>query len=145
MRVALKRLHPDATPPRRMTEGAAGYDLFACVPEPIVLAPRGRALVPTGWAVAIPAGYEGQVRPRSGLAHKYGITMLNAPGTVDSDYRGELKVPLANMGSEPFTVEHGDRIAQMVFAAVADAQWEEVADLPTADRGEGGFGSTGKR
>jgi dUTP pyrophosphatase len=145
MKVALKRLHPDAIAPRRMTEGAAGYDLFACVPERIVLEPRARALVGTGWAVAIPPGYEGQVRPRSGLAHRHGITLLNAPGTVDSDYRGELKVPLANMGSEPFTVEHGDRIAQMVFAAVADAQWEEVPELPAAKRGQGGFGSTGKR
>lgn len=130
-----------------MTSGAAGMDLFACVgDDPIVLAPQGRALVPTGWKVAIPDGFEGQVRPRSGLALRHGITVLNAPGTIDADYRGPLQVLLVNLGAEPFAIGQGERIAQMVVAPVADAAAVEVQAFETqTDRGDGGFGSTGVR
>lgn len=151
-RVALCRLHPAATVPRRMTEHAAGYDLAACLDEegPITLAPGGRAIVPTGWSLAIPTGFEGQVRPRSGLAFRHGITVLNAPGTIDADYRGELKVLLLNTGDQPFVVSHGERIAQLVIAPVVAVTWAIVdtlptsADTPEGRRGEGGFGSTGR-
>lgn len=142
--VLLQRLHPEAVVPRRMTDAAAGHDLHACLPEPIVIQPGARVRVPTGWALAIPAGYEGQVRPRSGLAFRHGVTVLNAPGTIDADYRGELAVLLVNLGQEPFTIAHGDRIAQLVVAPVADVQWRETEALPPSDRGAGGFGSTGR-
>jgi dUTP pyrophosphatase len=124
---------------------AAGVDLAAAVPEdaPLVLAPSERAAVPTGLQLAIPAGYEGQVRPRSGLALTHAITVLNAPGTIDADYRGEVKVILANLGLEPFSVTRGMRIAQLVFAPVARATLEEAQSLDATARGEGGFGSTG--
>jgi dUTP pyrophosphatase len=128
-----------------MTEHAAGLDLAAWLSTPVTIAPGASALVPTGLAMAIPPGWEGQVRPRSGLAAKHAITCLNAPGTIDADYRGEVKVLLVNHGREPFTVQHGERIAQLVIAPVAQAELEIVDALPATDRGEGGFGSTGRR
>lgn len=145
--VEVKVLREGAQIPRRMTEGAAGFDLFAA-PENggvVALPAGGRALVGTGVAVAIPAGFEGQVRPRSGLALRHGVTVLNAPGTIDADYRGELKVLLVNLGDETFEVAPGDRIAQLVVAAVSPAQLEQVRLLsaPAGERGTGGFGSTG--
>lgn len=129
--------------PRRQTADAAGLDLVAANVEPMVVPPGGRALVPTGVALAIPRGYEGQVRPRSGLALKHGVTCLNSPGTIDADYRGEVKVILANLGSEPFMVSRGMRIAQLVIAPVAVVGLELVAELPSTERHTGGFGSTG--
>jgi dUTP pyrophosphatase len=129
--------------PAYQTEGAAGMDLRADVDGDVVLAPMGRAVVPTGIAVALPSGIEAQVRPRSGLAARNGVTCLNSPGTIDSDYRGEIKVILVNFGAEPFTVRRGDRIAQMIFSPVLRATLEVVADLETTARGEGGFGHTG--
>jgi dUTP pyrophosphatase len=132
--------------PAYETEGAAGMDLRAALPEeePLTLEPGRRALVPTGLAFAVPRGFEAQVRPRSGLALKHGITCLNTPGTVDSDYRGEVKVILANLGDEPFVVRRGERIAQLVIAAYERAQWRETDGLDDTERGEGGFGSTGR-
>ena len=122
---------------------SAGVDLRAALEEPVVLAPLGRALIPTGLYMQIPAGYEGQVRPRSGLAAKHGVTVLNTPGTIDADYRGEIKVILVNLSDVPFTIEPGERIAQMVFARCEQAQLEEVESLDETQRGAGGFGSTG--
>jgi dUTP pyrophosphatase len=138
--------HAEGLPlPAYATAGAAGMDLMAAVTEPLVIPPGGRTLVPTGLRIALPHGYELQVRPRSGLALKHGITMPNTPGTVDEDYRGELQVIVMNAGSEPFTVERGLRIAQAVVAPVTRAAWREVETLPDTARGEGGFGSTGTR
>jgi dUTP pyrophosphatase len=131
--------------PAYATDGAAGLDLSACGPEQIVIAPGGRALVPTGIAIALPAGHEGQVRPRSGLAARFGLTVLNAPGTIDEDYRGELQVLLVNLGSEPATIAPGDRIAQLVVAPVRRVEVTEVDELDPTARGDGGFGSTGRR
>lgn len=128
--------------PARATPGAAGLDLRAAVAEPVTVAPGRWALIPTGICLALPEGYEGQVRPRSGLAVRHGVTVLNAPGTVDSDYRGEILVPLINHGPEPFTVCRGDRVAQLVIAAFVPVAWEEMESLPGEGRG-GGFGSTG--
>jgi dUTP pyrophosphatase len=132
--------------PHYASAGAAGMDLRAAVPvdQPLTLQPGGRALVPTGLKIALPEGFEAQVRPRSGLALKHGITCLNAPGTVDSDYRGEVGVILANLGSEPFVVTRGERIAQLVIAAHARAEWRVVDAHTATERGEGGFGSTGR-
>jgi dUTP pyrophosphatase len=130
--------------PSYATPGSAGCDLRAAVGEPLPLAPGARCLVPTGIAVAIPAGFEGQVRMRSGLALKKGLSLLNGPGTIDSDYRGEIGVILANLGSEPVTIERGERIAQLVIAPVARARLEKVAELPETSRHTGGFGSTGR-
>lgn len=130
--------------PRYMTAGSAGMDLLAAVREPVVLAPGERAMVPSGISIALPVGYEAQVRPRSGLAARHGITLLNAPGTIDSDYRGEVCIILINLGSEPFTVGRGERIAQMIIAPVVQAQWEERAELPETGRNSGGFGHTGR-
>lgn len=131
--------------PSYETEGAAGMDLRAAVPEdePIMIQPGERALVPTGVSLQFPMGFEAQVRPRSGLALRHGVTVLNSPGTVDADYRGEVKVVLVNLGDEPFVVGRGARIAQLVMAAVARAEIVEVATLDPSQRGEGGFGSTG--
>lgn len=129
--------------PEYATALAAGMDVRADNAEPIVLRPLERALVPTGLYLEIPAGYEVQVRPRSGLAIKKGITVLNSPGTVDADYRGELRVILVNLSGEDFTVEKGERIAQIVLAAHAKIEWEEVGELEESERGAGGFGSTG--
>lgn len=144
-RVAVTRLaHAQDLPlPAPATAGAAGVDLSAAVDAELVLEPGARALVPTGLALAIPAGFEGQVRARSGLALRHGIVLPNAPGTIDSDYRGELQVILWNAGREPFRVARGDRIAQLVIVRVAQVAWQEVEALPPTDRGAGGFGHTG--
>ncbi len=139
--------HGEGLPlPAQASAGAAGLDLRAAIGEAFTLSPGDRSLVPTGLVVAIPPGWEGQVRPRSGLALKHGITLINSPGTIDSDYRGELCVPLVNLGREPFVVERGERIAQIVFARVATVELVRVAVLPEAegDRGVRGFGSTGR-
>jgi dUTP pyrophosphatase len=145
--VAIQRLPhaADLALPRYETEHAAGLDLSACIPADITLAPGKRALIPTGFAIALPAGYEAQVRPRSGLAAKHGVTVLNSPGTIDADYRGELGVILINHGDVAFTVSRGMRIAQLVIAAVAQAVLAEVAELSATERGAGGFGSTGTK
>lgn len=131
--------------PQYATLLSAGMDVRADIAEPIVIQPLGRAIVPTGLYLQIPAGYEVQVRPRSGLAAKKGITVLNAPGTIDADYRGEVCVILANLSSEPFTVENGERVAQLVLARHEVMEWEETSELDSTDRGEGGFGSTGTK
>jgi dUTP pyrophosphatase len=130
--------------PAYATAHAAGVDLLAAIDKDVVLAPGGRALIPTGLAIALPEGYEAQVRPRSGLALKHGITLPNSPGTIDADYRGEVGVIIMNSGSEPFTVTRGMRIAQMVVAPVSSLRWSEVERLPDTARGSGGFGSTGR-
>lgn len=131
--------------PAYATELAAGMDVRAAISEPIVLKPLGRAMVPTGLFIEIPAGYEVQVRPRSGLAAKKGVTVLNAPGTIDADYRGEVCVILVNLSDEAFTVESGERIAQLVLAKHEVIEWEEVSELTESGRGKGGFGSTGAK
>ncbi|UPY38143.1 dUTP diphosphatase [Sediminicoccus sp. KRV36] len=144
MKVLVQRLpHAEGLPlPGYATPGAAGMDLLAAAD--MTIPPGGRALVPTGLAIALPDGFEMQVRPRSGLALKHGVTVLNAPGTVDSDYRGEVGVILLNTAAEAFSVARGERIAQAVFAPVTRAEWEEVVVLPETQRGAGGFGSTGR-
>lgn len=144
--VALMRLpHAHDLPlPAYQSEDAAGLDLVAAVEEPLILLPLGRALVPTGLVMALPSGYEAQVRPRSGLAAKHGITVLNSPGTVDADYRGEVKVILINLSDAPFTINRGERIAQMVIAPVSRAHLVETEVLDATSRGAGGFGSTGR-
>jgi dUTP pyrophosphatase len=147
--IPVRRLanNPDLPLPAYETTGAAGMDLRAAVPadEPIVLRPGDRCAVPTGLAFALPDGFEGQIRPRSGLAARHGVTQVNTPGTVDSDYRGEVKVILINLGEEDFTIRRGDRIAQLVIAPVTRAAWREVDSLDETERGSGGFGSTGGR
>ncbi|WPZ34720.1 dUTP diphosphatase [Thalassobaculum sp. OXR-137] len=130
--------------PAYETEGSAGMDLRAAVDAPVTLAPMERTAVPTGLSIALPKGYEAQVRARSGLAFRSGIACVNAPGTVDSDYRGEIKVILVNLGQEPVTFERGDRIAQLVVAPVSRVAWEEAESLDETARGDGGFGSTGR-
>ncbi len=144
--IQLKRLpgNEDISLPRQMSEWAAGFDLHAAVSESVVLAPGERALIPSGFAMAMPRELEAQIRPRSGLAYKHGITCLNSPGTIDADYRGEVKVLLINLGQEAFTIERGERIAQMVFQRVPQVSLEEVEELSDTSRGEGGFGHTGK-
>jgi len=142
----LRLAHAEGLPlPAYQTDGAAGFDLVAALPEgePLVLAPLGRALVPTGLVFEIPPGHEGQVRPRSGLALKHGITVLNAPGTIDADYRGEVQVILINLGAEPFAIRRGERIAQFVAAPVTRARLVVVEAVGATVRGSGGFGSTG--
>lgn len=143
--VRLKRLTPRAILPQYHSDQAAGMDLAACLPEgeKVTVAPGQIVKIPLGFAVALPVGYEAQIRPRSGLATKHGVTVPNAPGTVDSDYRGEMVVALINHGREPFVVEHGLRIAQMIVAPVSHAQIIETDELDTTQRGTGGFGSTG--
>lgn len=143
VRVEIRRLpHGEGLAlPAYATSGAAGMDVLAA--EDVTLPPGGRHAVASGFAVAIPPGYEIQVRPRSGLALKHGITVPNTPGTIDSDYRGELKVILINLGDEPFAIHRGDRVAQLVLAPVTQAAWSEVAELDETARGAGGFGSTG--
>ena len=145
--IEVKRLpHAADLPlPDYATALAAGMDLLAAIGGEVVLPPLGRAIVPTGLQIALPAGYEAQVRPRSGLAAKNGVTVANAPGTIDADYRGEVGVILVNLSAEPFTVTRGMRIAQMVIACHQQAQWREVETLPETARGAGGFGSTGTR
>lgn len=129
--------------PHYETIASAGMDLRANITESITIGPLERAIVPTGIFMELPVGVEAQVRPRSGLAAKKGVTVLNAPGTIDADYRGEVGVILVNLSNEPFTIENGERIAQMVIAKHEQGQWEEVTELSRTDRGEGGFGSTG--
>lgn len=143
--VAVRRLaHAHDLPlPGHATANSAGVDLLAAVAAPVVLAPGARILVPTGIAIALPAGFEAQVRPRSGLALHHGVTVLNAPGTIDADYRGEVAVILINYGEIAFTIERGLRIAQLVVAPVRTLVWQEADALPVSARGEGGFGSTG--
>lgn len=139
--------HAEGLPlPAYETAQAAGMDLRAAVPDeaPLVLRPGARAMVPTGLAMALPDGFEAQVRPRSGLAAKHGVTCLNTPGTIDADYRGEVKVILINLGDEDFTIRRGERIAQMVIAPVVQGRWTEVESLDDTARGAGGFGSTGR-
>lgn len=149
--VSFSKLNPRATVPAYQTAGAAGLDLAACLPqdegiEPsLVIEPSRIAIVPCGICVAIPAGFEGQVRPRSGLASRHGVTIPNAPGTIDSDYRGEIRVALINLGRDPYTITQGQRIAQLVIAPVVRAVLVEVAQLDETVRGAGGFGSTGTR
>ncbi len=141
--IAIMRLpHGQDLPlPAYESEGAAGMDLRAA--EPVTLQPSARCLMPTGFAIALPHGFEGQVRPRSGLAVKHGITVLNSPGTIDSDYRGEIKVPLINLGEHDFNIARGDRIAQLIIAPVTKARWAETLTLDPTARGERGFGSSG--
>jgi dUTP pyrophosphatase len=129
--------------PQKMSQGASGYDLYAANQQTVTIAPGERALIPTGFALGMPHGLEAQIRPRSGLAFKYGITTLNSPGTVDADYRGEIKVLLINHGSDPFHVQRGERIAQMVFQHVPDVHLQQSASLDDTIRGAGGFGHTG--
>ena len=143
VRIEWKRLSPLARIPAYQTSLAAGMDVHAAITEPMLLEPNRVVLVPTGFALAIPEGFEAQVRPRSGLSTKYGVTVPNAPGTIDADYRGEVMVALINLGRADFTVEPGMRVAQLVFAPVARADISEVAELSSTERGTGGFGSTG--
>ncbi len=145
MRLKVRRLpHGAGLPsPRAASPGSAGLDLPAAVEAPLSLAPGERALVPTGFSIELPDGCEGQVRPRSGLAVRHGVTLLNSPGTVDSDYRGEVAVVLINHGDRPFEIRRGDRIAQLVVASVVEVEVEEVEALSPTERGAGGFGSTG--
>jgi dUTP pyrophosphatase len=141
--VRFRRLRPGAVVPRYMTDGAAGMDLSSAADDAVSLAPGQRVAVPTGLALEIPRGYEGQVRPRSGLARRAGVTLVNAPGTIDSDYRGELTVLLVNLGSEVHIIAPGDRIAQLVIAPVVEAVLSEADELVDTARGSGGFGHTG--
>lgn len=141
----MSRLRDDAVLPAYQSQAAAGMDLVAAVDTPLTIAPGGRAAVGTGLAFAIPLGYEGQVRPRSGLAIKRGLTVVNAPGTIDADYRGEVKVLLVNLGAEAIVIEPGMRVAQLVIAPVVQAQLVEADELPATQRGAGGFGSTGTK
>ncbi len=145
-RVRFRRLdHAGGLPlPAPASPGAAGLDLRAAIDGEVALSPGRRLVVPTGFAVALPPGHEGQVRPRSGLAARHGVTVINAPGTIDSDYRGEIQVALVNLGDEPLVLRRGDRIAQLVVAPVAAVVVEEVAELAGTERGDGGFGSTGR-
>jgi len=143
--IAVKRVRAAADPlplPAYQTDGAAGMDLLADIPAPLSLPPGARLLVPTGLAVEIPPGFEAQVRPRSGLALRHGVTLVNSPGTIDADYRGEIQVLLINLGQQDFSVRRGDRIAQLVIAPVSRAAWREVAELASTRRGPGGFGHT---
>ena len=145
LKVSIRRL-PDASDlpfPERATAHASGFDLRAAVPVPVIVPAGGRALVPTGFAIAVPRGYEAQIRPRSGLALKSGVTLLNSPGTIDADYRGEVGVIVVNHGAAPITIARGDRIAQMVIQTIPDVVLEAVDELPETERGAGGFGHTG--
>jgi len=144
VKIAITNRCPDLPTPSRATEHASGFDLRAAVEVPLSLGPGERALVPTGISIAIPPGYEGQVRPRSGLALKHGISIVNAPGTIDADYRGEIGVILVNLAKEPFLIERGERIAQLVIARVPECELEIVDSLDETSRGTGGFGSTGR-
>jgi dUTP diphosphatase len=145
VRVLIQRLpHGEGLPlPGYATEHAAGMDLIAAIGDPVMIQPNARALIPTGIALALPPGYEAQVRPRSGLALKHGLTILNSPGTIDADYRGEVQVILVNLGEEPVTIARGMRIAQLVFAPVTRGSLDVATTLPSSARGGGGFGSTG--
>lgn len=142
VKIVNKSRHPL---PRYATEHSAGLDIRACLDAPVVLNPLERKLIPTGLSIELPAGYEAQMRPRSGLALKYGITLLNTPGTIDADYRGEIGIILVNLSDRPFTVNDGERICQMVVASHARVAWEPVEELGETGRGAGGFGHTGKQ
>lgn len=144
MNISLKRLHDKAVLPAYASEHAAGMDLVACLESPITIEPHGRALIPTGFAIALPPGYEAQVRGRSGLALKHGIMPANGVGTIDADYRGEIGAILLNTSNEPFVVEHGMRVAQLVVAKYETIEWQGVEELDDTVRGSGGFGSTGQ-
>ncbi|USB32043.1 dUTP diphosphatase [Paenibacillus sp. YPG26] len=145
--VQINRLpgNEDIELPRKMSELASGFDLYAAVEQDVIMEPGARVLIPTGFAIAMPAGLEAQIRPRSGLAFKHGITCLNTPGTIDADYRGEIKVLLINLGAEPFTITRNERIAQMVFQEVPEVELEQVDKLSDTVRGSGGFGHTGRK
>jgi dUTP pyrophosphatase len=148
VRIEIKRLRPSPQAlalPTYMTEGAAGLDLCADIEKDLQLAPMERVLIPTGFAIALPAGFEAQIRPRSGLALAQGLTLVNSPGTIDSDYRGEIQVITINLGAAPIVIERGQRIAQMIVQRVVRAQWREVNELPRSDRQTGGFGHTDKK
>lgn len=144
MKVSIKRLHSNDLPlPHYLTPGSAGVDLYAAVDEEMIIPAGGRVLVPTGLAISMPSDCEAQIRPRSGLALKHGLTLLNTPGTIDSDYRGEIKVIVINLGDKAYTLKRGERIAQMVFAKVIQPELLEVDELDDTQRGQGGFGHTG--
>ena len=148
VRIEIKRLRPSPAPldlPAYMTEGAAGMDLCADIQMDLVLAPMARALIPTGIAIALPPGFEAQIRPRSGLALKQGLTLLNSPGTIDSDYRGEIQVIAINLGNESILIQRGQRIAQMIVQRVVRARWREVDELSLSARQDGGFGHTDEK
>ena len=145
VKVLIKKLDPAVQLPEYKTSGASGVDLIAFIKEPINLEPKTSVLIPTGLSVAFPEDYEIQIRPRSGLAAKNNISVLNTPGTIDSDYRGEIKIILFNHGKEDFIINNGDRIAQMVLVPILKMEFEEVDSLPNTTRGQGGFGSTGKK
>ncbi len=145
IRIQIKRVRPSNAPvplPTYMTEGASGMDLCADTEDEILLAPMERALIPTGIAIALPRGFEAQIRPRSGLALKQGMTLVNSPGTIDSDYRGEIQLIAINFGKEPVIIHRGQRLAQMVIQRVVKAHWQEVNELPSSERHDGGFGHT---
>ena len=144
MKLNIRKIHPEAIIPSYATPGSAGLDLHARIPFEIYLQPGVRATIPTGIAVELPEGFEAQVRPRSGIAHKHGVTVLNAPGTIDSDYTGEIGVILINHGDEAFKISAGDRIAQMVIAPFVRVNLQQADTIKTTERGDGGFGSTGK-
>jgi dUTP pyrophosphatase len=148
IRIQIKRLRPSdhaSALPAYMTDGAAGMDLCADIDRDMTLAPMARALIPTGIAIALPMGFEAQIRPRSGLALKQGMTLVNSPGTIDADYRGEIQVIAINLGSEPIVIEPGQRIAQMIVQRIIRAEWQEVRELPSSERQAGGFGHTDKK
>ena len=148
VRIEIKRLRPSAKSlalPAYMTAGAAGMDLCADIEDDLHLAPMERALIPTGFAIALPAGFEAQIRPRSGLALNQGLTLANSPGTIDTDYRGEIQVIAINLGTEPIIIQRGQRIAQMIVQRIDRAQWHEVDDLASSARQAGGFGHTDKK
>jgi len=142
--VLIKLLREGISLPVYMTAQAAGMDIAAAIKTEVSILPEEIVIVPTGIAIALPAGYEAQIRPRSGLAAKYGITMVNAPGTIDADYRGEIKIPLINLGKEKYVIKPGDRIAQMIVAPVVRVEWKLVDELPPSERAAGGFGHTGR-
>ena len=144
IKVLVKKLNPKVELPKYKTEGSSGMDLKALIENPIIIKPQSYVLIPTGLSIAIPEDTEIQIRPRSGLAAKSSISVLNTPGTIDSDYRGEIKIILFNHGKEEFTVKNGDRIAQMILMPLLKAEFEEIKELPKTVRGSGGFGSTGK-
>lgn len=145
MEVKIKRLHPNARLPEYKSTEAAGADLYACISEEIIISPFGIGLIPTGFALEIPQGYQGEVRARSGLTLKEGLFVLNGPGTIDADYRGEVKIILANFTSEPKAIHHHDRIAQLVIMPVTQVAFREEAELSDTSRQQGGFGSTGRK